>query len=200
MSNINFDINENFPVAGEDNDTQVFRDNFDTIKKSLRAAKEELEDLQNPTTGSARLDKDNDFNLNIIQGAVFQNNREKVVPRQFINLNIISSAIPVDYESGSYHIFEFEGNDTAVELDIIKLPGDPALTFTVDNTLGRLTLELYSVGEKTVTFKTNSGTVIKKDPSFPSTLTVDSTTDPVVIEVWRYNQSTIYMKYIGVFS
>ena len=32
MSDINYlNINENFPVAGEDNDTQVFRSNFNTI-------------------------------------------------------------------------------------------------------------------------------------------------------------------------
>ena len=40
-------INENFPVAGQDNDTQVFRDNFDTIKTNFSAAKTEIEDLQN---------------------------------------------------------------------------------------------------------------------------------------------------------
>ena len=35
-STINYlGINENFPVAGQDNDTQVFRDNFDTIKQAL---------------------------------------------------------------------------------------------------------------------------------------------------------------------
>ena len=47
MSNINYlSINENFPVPGQDNDTQVFRDNFDTIKQSLRIAGEEITDLE----------------------------------------------------------------------------------------------------------------------------------------------------------
>ena len=61
MSNINYvSINENFPVAGQDNDTQVFRDNFDTIKTSLRYAKEELEVFQDSATGAARLNQSND--------------------------------------------------------------------------------------------------------------------------------------------
>jgi hypothetical protein len=58
-SNINYlSINENFPVAGEDNDTQTFRDNFDTIKTSLRAGQEEITALQSDT---AKLNDNNDF-------------------------------------------------------------------------------------------------------------------------------------------
>ena len=72
-SNINYlSINENFPVAGQDNDTQVFRDNFDTIKTSLRNASTEITSLQ---TDTAKLNLDNDFELKKIQRAVLQNNR-----------------------------------------------------------------------------------------------------------------------------
>ena len=52
-------INQNFPVAGQDNDTQVFRDNFDTIKTNFSAAKTEIEDLQDNV---ARTDVASDFN------------------------------------------------------------------------------------------------------------------------------------------
>ena len=69
-SNINYlSINENYPVAGVDNDTQTLRDNFDTIKTSLRRAQEEVTDLQNNT---AKNNNDNDFNLNIIGNAVLE--------------------------------------------------------------------------------------------------------------------------------
>ena len=58
-SNINFiGINEDFPIAGQDNDTQTFRDNFNTIKTSLQSAKEEITELQDT---SARLDLNNDL-------------------------------------------------------------------------------------------------------------------------------------------
>ena len=67
-SNINYlSINENFPVAGQDNDTQVFRDNFDTIKTSLRNAKDEIGSLQDNT---AKVNSDNDFELKKIQRAL----------------------------------------------------------------------------------------------------------------------------------
>ena len=51
-------INEEFPVAGQDNDSQGFRDNFSIIKNSLSAAKEEVESLQNNT---AKLNVSNNF-------------------------------------------------------------------------------------------------------------------------------------------
>lgn len=47
-SNINpNNINGNYPVAGQDNDSQGFRDNFTNVKTNLAFAKLELEDLQN---------------------------------------------------------------------------------------------------------------------------------------------------------
>ena len=40
-------INGNFPVFGQDNSTQGFRDNFTNIKNNLAFAKQEIEELQN---------------------------------------------------------------------------------------------------------------------------------------------------------
>jgi hypothetical protein len=46
-SNINpTNIDGNYPVAGQDNDSQGFRDNFTNIKNNLQFAKTELDDLQ----------------------------------------------------------------------------------------------------------------------------------------------------------
>ena len=47
-SNINpTNIDGSYPIAGQDNDSQGFRDNFTNIKTNLQYAKTELEDLQN---------------------------------------------------------------------------------------------------------------------------------------------------------
>ena len=40
-------IATNYPVAGQDNNSQGFRDNFTNIKNNLQFAKNELDDLQN---------------------------------------------------------------------------------------------------------------------------------------------------------
>lgn len=50
-SNINpNNINGNFPVAGQDNDSQGFRDNFTNILNNFSFAATEIGDLQNATT------------------------------------------------------------------------------------------------------------------------------------------------------
>lgn len=66
-SNVVFStINENYPVAGVDNDSQGFRDNFAIIKQSFQDTKTELEDLQG---GVARVDAANNFDGNEINNA-----------------------------------------------------------------------------------------------------------------------------------
>ena len=211
MSNINYvSINENFPVAGQDNDTQVFRDNFDTIKTSLRYAKEELEVFQSSTTGAARLNQSNDFNQNIISNAVLQGNRDAL----FDGGNYNQATLDVNYTNGAYQIYKFAA---PVELNFLEFPENETPAG-----VGKITLELYSdsATSRTITFKSIGGLVYKKntgfpvnvkdDPlatpelrtvgAFPNTLTVSSPTNPVIIEVWRYKSGTIFLNYIGVFA
>lgn len=192
-SNINYlNINENFPVAGQDNDTQVFRDNFDTIKTSLRNAKTEITDLQDDT---AKLNVDNDFGLKVVQNAVLQNNRTQ----KYNGGSVSASPTTIDFQNGDYQIYTL---DASITMDFLNLPGDPVYTSeTTPIGMGKITLELYSTGGSyTVSFITSGGTVIKKDPSFPGTVTIDSNSDPVFIEVWRHSADTIFMRYLGQYS
>ena len=192
-SNINYlGINENFPVAGEDNDTQVFRDNFDTIKTSLNTAKTEITDLQ---TNAARTDVDNDFNNKLISGAVMLNNYDKK-----FDGGVITAPLTVDYENGNYQIFRF-GATTTVEF--LNFPNDASLP----TGLGKVTLELYGDGTaRTLTFITSGGTVIKKNATFPATFTLTSAEaaagsgNPVMIEVWQHKSDRIFLNYLGQFS
>jgi hypothetical protein len=189
-SNINYlSINENFPVAGQDNDTQVFRDNFDTIKTSLRNAKDEITGLQDNT---AKVNVDNDFELKKIQRALLQNNRTQ----KFDAGAVSASPTTVDYENGNYQIYRVAAN---INVDFLNFPGDPVFASEITPIgMGKVTLELYRSGSvnTTVSFITSGGTVIKKDPSFPGTITLDSETDPVFIEVWRHSAGVIFMRYL----
>ena len=55
-SNINeTGVNKDYPVAGQDNDSQGFRDNFNQIKTDLTNAKSELEALQSNAVLKANL-------------------------------------------------------------------------------------------------------------------------------------------------
>jgi hypothetical protein len=193
-SNINYaSINENFPVAGEDNDTQTFRDNFDTIKTSLLTAKNEVEDLQDNV---ARTDLDNDFNWKVISRAVMKNNYDAKWDG-----GTVGAATTIDFENGPYQIYRFTADAT---IDFLNFPDDNTLPAST----GKVTLEIYSsgVGTKTLSFSTSGGTVIKKNSSFPTSLTVSSAEtsagggNPIIVEVWRHKSDRIFLNYLGQFS
>jgi hypothetical protein len=189
-SNINYaSINENFPVAGQDNDTQVFRDNFDTIKNSLSTAKAEVTDLIENT---ARVDGDNDFSGNRIVNAVFRNvKRLKYAPSGVVSAPEGESSIntEINYQNGMYQIYRFASNSN------INFEGLP-----IDN-YAKMTLEIYGDGSaRTLSFTATGGTVFKKNSTFPGTFTVTSSIDPVILEVWRHDSNKIFLNYLGQFS
>ena len=62
-------IDAAYPVAGVDNDTQGFRDNFSIIKTGLSTANSEISTLQSTT---AKLNASNDFNGTNIADANIQ--------------------------------------------------------------------------------------------------------------------------------
>ncbi len=195
MSDIIFTtINENFPVAGQDNDTQVFRDNFDSIKTALSVAKTEITALEGNgeiDTGSARRDADNNFNGNIIQNATFLNNVETVNPAQ--QFDIGQTTYTLDHENGAYQIFTFASSN--FEFDFLNFP-------QLGEKVGKITIEMYSSTSTTVTFSlSGSGaSTIKKNSSFPGTLTVASSTNPIIIEIWRHSEDNFFMNYLGTFN
>lgn len=200
MSNINYlSINENFPVAGQDNDTQVFRDNFDTIKNSLRAAQEEITDLQN---NSAPLDADANFRGNRIEQAKLKN----VVDELFGPTPWSADTLDVSFTNGNYQSFILTRDTT---IGFTEFPGDSAPNDAPIG-VGKVRLELKSSAEesRTVTFTATSGTTFKKNgfttvgtsTATSFSIAISSSTDPVVIEVWRYELDNIYIRNLGTFE
>lgn len=192
MSDINFiSINENFPVPGQDNDTQVFRDNFDTIKDSLRLAKVEITDLQDNV---ARKDEENDFALYNIRRAVFQECRDE--KWEYGERN---GEVGIDFLQGPYQTIKIAGG--VANLVFQNFPGDPLIpTVTSLKGVGSVLLEIIGDNvERIITFTQPAGTVVKKS-GFPSPVfSVTSQDDPVFIEVWRHRSEVIYVRYIGQF-
>jgi len=184
-------INENFPVAGQDNDTQVFRDNFDTIKTNFSTAKTEITDLQD---NAARTDGDNDFLYNIV-GSVTLN--DAYLRKKDYGAAIVAGTQDVSFKQAMYHVIKLGANTS---LSFSEFP-----TGAVDATglgqIGKATLELYGDGTpRTITFTTSGATVLKKDPLFPGSVTVTSATNPVIIEVWQHNATVIWLNYLGLYS
>lgn len=184
-------INENFPVAGQDNDTQVFRDNFDTIKTNFSAAKTEITDLQD---NAARTDQDNDFLYNVVGSLTLQ---DAYLRKKDYGAAIVAGTQDISFKQAMYHVVKFGANTS---LSFSEFP-----TGAVDATglgqIGKATLELYGDGTtRTITFTTSGGTVIKKSPGFPGSVTVTSATNPVIIEVWQHSATVIWLNYLGLYS
>ena len=184
-------INENFPVAGQDNDTQVFRDNFDTIKTNFSAAKTEITDLQD---NAARTDGDNDFLYNIVGSVTLQ---DAYLRKKDYGAAIVAGTQDISFKQAMYHVVKFGANTS---LSFSEFPTG-AVDVTGLGQIGKATLELYGDGTtRTITFTTSGGTVIKKSPGFPGSVTVTSATDPVIIEVWQHSATVIWLNYLGLYS
>jgi hypothetical protein len=184
-------INENFPVAGQDNDTQVFRDNFDTIKTNFSAAKTEITDLQD---NAARTDGDNDFLYNVVGSLTLQ---DAYLRKKDYGAAIVAGTQDISFKQAMYHVVKFGANTS---LSFSEFP-TTAVDITGLGQVGKATLELYGDGSaRTITFVTSGGTVLKKSPGFPGSVTVTSATNPVFIEVWQHSATVIFMNYLGLYS
>jgi hypothetical protein len=200
-------INENFPVAGEDNDTQVFRDNFDSIKNNFRLAREEITDLLDNT---ARKDESNDFVDNINQNTVLLN--VKFAKYDAGNIGSATENYDLDYENGVYHIVRVENRGTPLNVSFQNLPQNNDLTIAPYGS-AEITLELWGDGSDiTVNFLAGgSGTEFRKK-GFPVAgtsnsvpVTLNSTNQwssggPIFIKIWRHSGNFIFMNYLGTFN
>jgi hypothetical protein len=157
-----------YPVTGQDNNSQGFRDNFTNIKVNFQDAAAEITDLQNkvllkaPLTGSnVALTTSNDLaGTGPIIGALIRNfgaNR--------VAVSATSGAIAINYSQGHYQSITTSGN---ISLSFTNFPAtgtygylklqinitNTAHTVTVPAavTLGTAGLQGYNSGTNTISF------------------------------------------------
>lgn len=185
-SDINYSsIDADYPIAGKDNDSQGFRDNFGYIKDSLQAAKGEIETLQLTT---AKTNADNDFNSQKISQARFIDCSEVVNQK-----NAITATDTIIYSEGSVAIIQLSANTATT----VTLSGFPTTL-----NAGRLRVHITSQSNvsRIVTFQASAGT-IKKTSTTNNPVTVASADNHTVIDFWSYDGgSTVFMNLVGVFS
>lgn len=183
-------IDATYPVAGQDNDTQGFRDNFGIIKTNFAYAITEITDLQN---NAARLDQTNNFQGSNILDAHFNQCTES-----YLAVGTVTAGQNISFLNGSYQSITVSlGEETSsVNFTLSDWPAT-----TVENRLASITVELKCVDAvaKTATFTVEGGGTIKKPSSFPSPLLVDGN-DPVIVKFWTYNAgATVFAEYKGKF-
>ena len=155
-------IDGSYPVAGQDNNSQGFRDNFTNTKVNFQYAEDEINDLQSKVvlkaalTGSAGLD--NNMNDALLYAAKIQD-----FSATKVGITGTSGGIAINYASGHYQAISTTGS---ISLSFTSFPpsgqyGYVKLQINITNiahtvtlpaavTLGTSGLQGYSAG--TITF------------------------------------------------
>lgn len=111
MSSINpNNIDGTYPIAGQDNDSQGFRDNFTNIKNNFTFALAELTDLQNNAVLKSALSGgtlDNNLNNSALKGAQLI---KTTLTKN--DLGTATGTVPVDWNTGHFQTLITSGSVT----------------------------------------------------------------------------------------
>lgn len=181
-------IDEEYPVAGADNNSQGFRDNFTGIKTALNVAAGEITTLQNTT---AKLNDDNNFDSNSINNAIYYNLRGKV------NTSQEADGDGVELNVSQFPMHWVNVTAASPTITVIGWPGPNIL-----NQYACVRIEIRGgyVGTASVSFSSNPSTTEVYDTDFPSPFEV-AQNEIHVVEVWTYNRTEkVFFKYLGKFA
>lgn len=193
-SQINYtNIDELFPVAGQDNDSQGFRDNFDVIKTALTVTSSEITELQAKTVLTADLSNNTPVS-NDLNGSTLANGKYENFNPTFQSPDISSATI--DVSASSYPIKQI----LIVDDSVIRFTNWPSSEL---NVCGKIVLHIASsTNPYSVTFLQDAGTIVYSS-DFPTPLTTDSSIANTfdVVEAWTYTGgSTVFVKHLGKFT
>ena len=93
-------IDGTYPVAGQDNNSQGFRDNFTNTKTNFQYAADEIDDLQSKVVLKAALSGtvlDNNMNGSLLSNAQIQDFSQTRVA-----LGTLTGSVGVNYANGHY--------------------------------------------------------------------------------------------------
>ena len=122
-------IDGTYPVAGQDNDSQGFRDNFTNAKNNFTEAKTEIEDLQSKVVLKAALSGetiDNDGGAALLKNFELRDTSETRVAK-----GSVSGTSTFSYSAGSYQTITSSGALTFAFSD-----------FPASGKLGRISIEV----------------------------------------------------------
>ena len=183
-------IDEAFPVAGVDNESQGFRDNFSAIKDTLIQAKGDIVDLQ-----ASRLDISSPETD--LSGNTVSNVNLKGASYEFNGGGNIITGQNVSFTAGAYHVYTLAATSpdvgSPIELTFSDLPAA--------DTLAVIRVHLYGNGsEQFFSFNTESIGDFYVASGWP-TLSVTSASAPKIFEFWTYDGGiNVYARYLGVFT
>ena len=188
-------INIAYPIAGQDNDSQGFRDNFNNINESFITAAEEISDLQSkallitPLVGTTSTN--NDFAGAVVKNVVLQGERVQTINHL---LNPVGGVVTIDPTASTYQKYSVSSATSFV----VSWPTNSL------NILNKLTLELSkdsTLTNVTVTFVPPQGGSIKTDSNVGLSLPLNITQASPAISLYEIFTTdggfTSYLRYLG---
>ncbi len=187
------DIDVTFPVAGVDNESQGFRDNFSAIADVLTA-------IETDVAGSSGLQVTSfnvtDTETDIGGNSIFDADLRACTSKSYQAASIVADQ-NISFLSGHYQVLP-------VNADIVfNLADWPAAE---REAVIRVHLVGVTSTARTVDFTVDGGGDIYYDDTWlglsgAPTVTIDSTSTATLIEFWTYDGgATVYAKYLGQFS
>lgn len=176
-------IDQAYPVAGQDNDSQGFRDNFKNIQQALTYSDQDIADLQ---LSSVSLTKDNDFGNHLIKQAQFQDCSLVI----FDDTQTVQAGdVVVDYTKGSYQKF-------------VVGSGNHNFTFNNwpngGNQSGSVILSISTASTVATYLNFNDISLINLGPNTLPVLVSDN--KPQIFKVWSENNgvaNTVFVKQLN---
>lgn len=183
-------IDTAYPVAGQDNDSQGFRDNFSNIKQAIDSAKSAISTLEGTSPSTQG---DNDFNDNTISKVILRDSAFAAPSAE-----TLAGETNVDYTSGHYRrlICTTEKPDTNTVVIQNWAPAEG---------LGHMILEVRSnnTNQKFLNFSTPSGNILTDTANLDLTSDFDmtDTNAKYMFEIWSPDQgANIFVYYKGKFN
>jgi len=173
-------INANYPVAGQNNDSQGFRNNFSNIKAAISATNIDLVNLQ---ITALLTNQDNDFGGYAIKNVNLVNASTPIAA-------VTDGTVNLDYTTATFWPVVLPNNGTNI-LTIANMPqaqrsGNMIVSVMADNQYTN------------VQFTATVGTVISVGPNYqPFSV---STSTPCLFEIWNDSTSVDYKIYVKKLS
>lgn len=191
-------IDETFPIAGRDNDSRGFNDNFGEIKIALAIAATEISELQDKAVLKAQLIDDsildNDLAGNIISNGQYSQFNPVFADRGFTSPS--SNDNTIDINLGPVQKFTLNDANTSGSDNFIWAnwsDNDDQVSQV------RLIFTGSSPTPKNVTFVRTDGGANIFAVGFPSPLTVSSST-LTVVDAWTVDSgANVYLSLVGIY-
>lgn len=201
-SNINpNNIDTTYPIAGQDNDSQGFRDNFTNIKTNFQYAEDEINDLQTKVLLKAALTGttlDNDMDGAPIYNAQLNGCRTNRISLGNASAQSVPGTIPVDYTAGEFHTFTLDqsssldfqnwpstGNGSWVRVIVTVNSTAYTLTLPAAVTIGVANIQGINLSTNVITFSTTG--------TFAFEFTTSNAGTSIAVEDLNRNFDPIYL-------